>query len=82
MKPCEKCGTPIDEKYKYCQACNKAFAGDNAIININKNLEAINETLDKINWNLGLKNEFFKQTNPALWDKIEKSWLEKKKKRA
>jgi len=70
MGKCIKCGTHIDDKYKYCQSCNNAFAKDNALIEIAK-------TLKQINWNLGLRNEFVKQQDPELWEKIRKDWKAK-----
>lgn len=70
MKDClniKDCGNRIDEKYKYCQKCNGQYAKDNALIEISK-------TLRKMNWNLGLRNEFVKQSNPELWNKIKADW--------
>ncbi len=72
MKKCLKCEAKIDEKYKYCQKCNNQFGKDNAMIEISK-------TLKQINWNLGLRNEFYKQQNPELWDKIKADWKKRNK---
>ncbi len=74
-KKCEnfsKCKNMCGEKYKYCQQCNNQFGKDNAIVEISK-------TLKQMNWNLGMRNEFMKQTNPELWNKIQKEWKEKNK---
>jgi len=70
MGKCEKCGKQIDDRYKYCQKCNSDFARENAITEIAK-------TLKQINWNLGIRNEFMKRTNPELWEQIQKEWKEK-----
>lgn len=70
MGKCLNCGTQIDDKYKYCQKCNNQYGKDNALIEIAK-------TLKQMNWNLGLKNEFTKRTNPKLWKEIEKEWKKK-----
>jgi len=72
MGKCIKCGTHIDDKYKYCQSCNNAFAKDNALIEISK-------TLKQLNWNLGLIGEFKKQQNPELWDTIKADWKKRNK---
>ena len=76
MKECKnfkKCENKIEEKYTYCMDCNTKYAKDNALTEISK-------TLKQINWNLGLRNEFYKQENPKKWEAIEKDWKEKAKK--
>ncbi len=69
----KKCGMKCGDGYDYCQKCNASFGVDNAIVEISK-------TLKQMNWNLGLRNEFAKRTNPKLWDEIEKEWKDKAKK--
>ncbi len=69
----KRCGKMRGDSYDYCRDCNNQFGKDNAIIEIAK-------TLKQINWNLGLRNEFYKQENPKKWEAIEKDWKEKARK--
>ena len=81
MKKCEnfsKCKQMIDEKYRFCQTCNSEYAKNNAETDKAKAINKIANILEKMNWNIGLKNEFTKRSNPELWKQIEQEWQAKK----
>lgn len=72
MNECQQCGAKVDEKYKYCQQCNTIFGAANSLSEISK-------VLKKINWNIGLRNEFMKRKDETTWNAIRKEWKEKNK---
>lgn len=71
MGKCLICGISTPGDYKYCIKCNKEIGKANAITRMA-------DSLEKLNWNIGLITEIWKKKNPEMAKEIEDDWKKKK----